>query len=332
MKARSVVAEGPGSVSVKTEELPPPGKDEVLVQSLVSALSPGTETKFVKGQHTHGSGTFAKTDPIGQKEDFPFGLGYSVVGRISEVGSEKNGHLIGKNVFAYHPHCSSFVIDPSKLILLPDDSDPERFALYANMETAVTLIMDGKPMMGEEVMVLGQGVVGLLLTDLLSGDDLSDLVTVEKLEYRREISMEMGADLSLPPEDLDPEISKWGGFDLIYEVTGRIDSIDIATKYSGHSGRIIIGSYYGDMPGKIRLGDGFHRKRLRIKSSQVSTIDPGLSGRWSRDRRSDLTMRMLKRLNHSRLITHRFGVEDAVDAYETLLSEDDDHLQILLEY
>ena len=332
MKVRSVIAERPDSVSVRTDELPPPGDDEVVVESQLSAISQGTEKKFLKGLHTHGSGLFAKSDPIGQKDDFPFHLGYSVVGRISEVGSDRNEHLIGRSVFAYHPHCSSFLADPNELVLLPEDGDPQRYVFFANMETAAGLIMDGRPMIGEEVMIMGQGVIGLLLTKILSMSGYYKLVTVDKNQYRRKKSVELGADISLAPEELDPDVSGWEGFDLIFELTGNVEALNMASKYCGYSGRLTIGSYYGDVPGELKLGDGFHRKRLRIRTSQVSTIDPEYTGRWNRERRLHLVKILAGRLDTSPLITHRFDIDDAEEAYSLLLSGEKDHLQILLEY
>ena len=158
------------------------------------------------------------------------------------------------------------------------------------------------------------------------------VVTVDNNDFRRKLSLGMGADESIAPEELGPDVVEWDGFDLIYEVTGNLEAVNTASRYCGYSGRLIIGSYYGDVPGELKLGDGFHRKRLRIRTSQVSTIDPEYTGRWNRERRLHLVKILAGRLDASPLITHRFDIDDAKEAYSLLLSGEKDHLQILLEY
>lgn len=332
MKKRWIRVDGPGSLSIPTGEQAPPEGDQVLVRSIVSAISPGTELKFISGEFTHGCGTFTEEDPIGQRKDYPFQIGYSTVGEIIEAGSPENSDLIGTKVFAHVPHQSSFLSHPSDLVFLPDDADPERFVFTANMETAFNLIMDGRPMMGEEVLILGQGVVGLLLTRLLSDHPLANITTVENHPERRKKSLEMGAHISITPEDLDPAISRCEGFDLVYEVTGNTDAINTAVKYSGFSARLVIGSYYGDRKGLLKLGDAFHRKRIRIISSQVSTIDPSLSGRWTIKRRLKTVLEGLNRIEPRRLISHEFSMEDALSAYDLLQGKKGDYIQILITY
>jgi 2-desacetyl-2-hydroxyethyl bacteriochlorophyllide A dehydrogenase len=331
MRKTWVRIDGPGSISVLTGEQAPPERDQVLVKTIVSAISPGTELKFFRGDFSPGCGTFTEEDPIGQRNCYPFLIGYSTVGEIIGAGSSHND-LVGRKVFAYVPHQSSFISRPSDLVFLSDDADPRRFIFTANMETAFNLIMDGRPMMGEEVLILGQGVVGLLLTRLLSEYPLANITTVETHPERRKKSLEMGAHISITPEDLDPAISRCQGFDLVYEVTGNTDAINTAVKYCGFSARLVIGSYYGDKKGLVKLGDDFHRKRIRIISSQVSTIDPTLSGRWTMNRRLKTVMDMISRVEPERLISHEFHIDDAVSAYELLQGKKGGYLQIILTY
>lgn len=332
MIKRWISLDGPGSLSVLSREQGPPQSDQVMVRSIVSAISPGTELKFMRGEHSQGCGTFTEEDPIGQREDYPFPIGYSTVGEVVEAGSAKNKDLVGRKVFAYVPHQSVFLSRPSELVFLPDEADPRRFVFSANAETALNLIMDGMPMMGEEVMVIGQGVIGLLLTGLLSSYPLSNITTVDDQTQRRRISLEMGAHVSLPPEDLDPSISKWEGFDLIYEVTGDMGAITTAVKYCGFSARLVIGSYYGDKKGIVRLGDAFHRKRIRTISSQVSTIDPILSGRWTMKRRMKMALERIDLIEPERLISHEFSIDDAKSAYSLLQGKKEEYLQIVITY
>jgi threonine dehydrogenase-like Zn-dependent dehydrogenase len=80
------------------------------------------------------------------------------------------------------------------------------------------------------------------------------------------------------------------------------------------------------------LGGAFHRRRLRIVSSQVSTIDATLQPRWSAPRRLSLARDLLPRLQLSALISHRFPVERAADAYALIDEHTDEVVQVVLTY
>jgi threonine dehydrogenase-like Zn-dependent dehydrogenase len=88
-------------------------------------------------------------------------------------------------VFAFQPHQSHFLAAPESVILLPDDVSPEAAVFLPNMETAVSLVMDGQPVIGERVGVWGLGVVGLLASRLLVSFPLAQLYTFDPLEWRR---------------------------------------------------------------------------------------------------------------------------------------------------
>ena len=105
----------------------------------------------------------------------------------------------GRLVFAFHPHESHFLATPDELLRLPEDLTPEAAVFFPNMETAVTFLLDGQPLMGEQVAIFGQGIVGLLLTALLSRWPLSSLVTLDLYPRRRLLSEDLGAHLSLDP-------------------------------------------------------------------------------------------------------------------------------------
>ena len=100
----------------------------------------------------------------------------------------------------------------------------------------------------------------------------------------------------------------------------------------GFDGRVLVGSWYGTKPATLELGGRFHRDRIEIRSTQVSTIDPRLSGRWSRERRHELTWDWLERLDVSSLLTHEIPLADAADAYELLEERPDEAVQVLLTY
>ena len=205
------------------------------------------------------------------------------------------------------------------------------------METAVNFVMDGHPLLGERVAVLGQGVVGLLTTALLARYPLEGLLTVEPYSLRREASLALGAQSSVKPSELpnflkQSQPSQPNGFDLIYELSGNPAALRQAIDLAGFDSRIIIGSWYGTKPVNLDLGGKFHRQRIRLISSQVSTLAPNIRGRWTKSRRIALAWRMLKTIRPPHLISHRFHISQAAQAYDLLKETPEEAIQVVLSY
>ena len=268
---------------------------------------------------------------------YPVKYGYAAVGRVEEVGEGGADVGVGDLVFSFRPHESSFVSPASELIKAPEGVSAEDAAFLPTMETAVNLVMDGQPSIGEQVAIFGQGVVGLLMTALLSDMPLASLVTVDQYEGRRRESVALGANTSLAPDD--PALMGalqgsrgYRGADLSFELSGNPAALDQAVKTAGYNGRIVVGSWYGTKESRLDLGGRFHRDRVRLISSQVSTIAPEWSGRWSKERRFDLAWSMIKKVRPSRLVSHRFSLDDAGSAYELLDRDPAKALQVLFTY
>jgi threonine dehydrogenase-like Zn-dependent dehydrogenase len=138
--------------------------------------------------------------------------------------------------------------------------------------------------------------------------------------------------VALDPAAPAPGVERDPDFDLSYELSGSPAALDRAIAVTGFSGRVVIGSWYGERRAPLNLGDAFHRSRMRLQSSQVSTIDPALSGRWTNDRRRQVTWRLLAELDLAALVTHRFPLAAAADAYALLDEHPDEALQVLLTY
>ncbi|MCB0122793.1 MAG: oxidoreductase, partial [Caldilineaceae bacterium] len=117
-----------------------------------------------------------------------------------------------------------------------------------------------------------------------------------------------------------------------YELTGNPAVLTDAINCTGYSGRVVIGSWYGQKRAAIDLGGHFHRNRIQLIGSQVSTIAPQLQGRWSKTRRFETAWHMLESLDYTQLITHRLPVNDAAQAYQLLDQQPADLLQVVLTY
>jgi threonine dehydrogenase-like Zn-dependent dehydrogenase len=255
------------------------------------------------------------------------------VGRVCATGDGVDDDWLGRRVFAFHPHESHFLATPSELI--PIDQPAERATLLANAEAAASFVMDGRPRVGDRVVVFGQGVVGLLTTAVLAEFPLGELVTVDPYERRRELSKRLGADTAVADATaLDAAVATEHveGADVTFELSGNPDALDDAIDATGYAGQVIVGSWYGNKPATLHLGGEFHRSHVRVQSSQVSRIDPDHAGRWDKERRLSLVRDLLADVDVSALFSHEFPVERADDAYELLDDAPERALGVVLTY
>lgn len=338
MKQRRLEFMAPGRVAVKIGPAPQPAADQVLVQTQLSAISPGTEMLVYRGQWPARVPVDAALDALRGPFAYPLAYGYSAVGRVIATGEAVAGDWLGRRVFAFQPHQDLFCAHPATLHPIPDDLDDESTLFLPNMETAVNLLLDGGPLIGERVVVIGQGIVGLLTTALLSRFPLAALTTLEAHPLRREASIRLGAGDCLDPGDPDllPRLGavpgQGGEADLVYELSGNPAALDTALALARANGRIVVGSWYGAKKAALDLGSFFHRGRLSLISSQVSSISPALSGRWSNSRRLDLAWEMLRQVRPRACITHRFALADAPLAYGLIDRRPEETIQVILEH
>ena len=335
VKRKTLYFTAPGRVELREETLPEPGADEVLVETVCSAISAGTEMLVYQGRFPRDMETDSVISSLHGSLEYPLAYGYASVGKIRETGSRVDHSLRDQLVFAFQPHTSHFVANPDSLFSIPASLSPEAACFLPNMETAVNLVQDAAPLFGECVLVLGQGVVGLLTAALLSEFPLETLVTADCFELRRN-SSPAHPDLSLDPysRNFHKEARKLlsGSADLTFELSGRPETLNDALAITGYSGRIVIGSWYGEKRAEIDLGGAFHRSRIKLISSQVSTLAPELSGRWNKARRFNTAWKALERIKPEKWITHRFPIDKAEAAYQLLDQNPQETIQVLMTY
>jgi len=337
VKRKTIYFTAPRKLELREESLPALGADEVLVETICSSISAGTEMLVYRGEFPHLKDTL---DNLSSDLNYPLAYGYACVGRIVETGKAVNQSLLDKIVFGFQPHTSAFICKPSALIFAPTSLPAEACSFLPNMETAVNLVQDAAPILGERVLVLGQGVIGLLVASLLKEFPLESLVTSDRYELRRKTSLEVGVNDSFDPELINissrtstkSDRAYAQDFDLTFELSGSPSALNSAIAFTTFSGRIVIGSWYGEKRAEVDLGGSFHRSRIKLISSQVSTIAPELSGRWDKARRFEVAWAALKRIQPQKWITHRFPIEEANQAYELLDKNPQETIQVIFEY
>jgi 2-desacetyl-2-hydroxyethyl bacteriochlorophyllide A dehydrogenase len=342
MMNRRLIFEKPFDCRLQETPLPEVRENRLLVETRCSAISAGTEMLVFQGRFPPGMAVDAALPGYaGRAFAYPLAYGYAGVGRVVAAGPRADADWVGRRVFAFQPHQSHFAVPAAELVPVPDDVGDEDAVFLAAMETAVNLVLDGRPLVGERVLLLGQGVVGLLTTAVLARFPLAALAVMERWPLRRQAALELGADAAW-----SGDASGWaaaaaalfqpdapgGGADLVFELSGQPALLDTAIAWAGFGGRIVVGSWYGSKTAPIDLGGRFHRQRLELISSQVSTIAPEHSGRWNKARRLDTAWTCIEHVQPSRLVTHRFGIEAARNAYQQLAERPGETLQVLLTY
>jgi 2-desacetyl-2-hydroxyethyl bacteriochlorophyllide A dehydrogenase len=336
VKRRALYFTGYQQVEVWEEPLAAPAPGQVQVQTLVSAISPGTEGLIYNNLFPEELALDESIVSLAGPFGYPLKYGYCLVGRVSTLGEGVSPEWQGQQVFAFHPHESAFNASPDELMLIPSGIEAGEAVFLPNMETAVNLVMDGAPLLGERVVVFGQGIIGLLTTALLGQFPLERLLTVDRYKLRRETSITLGAHDSLDPAaaELVAELRLRlaGGADLTFELSGAPQTLDQAIAVTGFAGRVMVGSWYGKKRTPLDLGGYFHRSRIRLVSSQVSTLAPELAGRWTKERRFTLAWEMIRKLKLAKFITHQYSIAEASQAYRLLQEQPETALQVVFQY
>ena len=318
------------AVEIREERLRDVGPEEIRVRAIVSALSHGTERLVYRGEVDPAMPLDLPTLAGGY--GFPVKFGYASVGRVVEAGSAVRDIREGDLVFALHPHQQEYVIAASLAHRLPSRLDPEAGVFLANLDTAVNVVLDARPRSGETAVVFGQGVVGLLITQVLVRGG-AHVIAVEPNATRAAMSARCGASAVLGTKDLTlvRQLTSGRGPDLAIEASGNAAALQQAIDAVADEGTIVVCSWYGEKPVTLDLGGRFHRGRVRIRSSQVGGIDPSLAPRWDRARRLAHASALLSELRLVDLITHRVKFERAAEAY-ALLDHAQDTIQVVLQY
>ncbi len=334
MKRHLLYFTAPRQVEVRQDDLPAPGPGQLQIHTTRSAISAGSELLLYAGEVPSQAAADEQLSALAGSLAYPLKYGYCAVGRVAAAGPDLDPTWQGRRVFAFNPHESAFNVSAEEVQPIPDEIPDEDAVFLANMETAVNLMLDALPRLGERVAVIGQGVVGLLATALLRRHPLAALYVFDRYLSRRARAEAFGADQAFDPSDSNAAKSALGpqGADLVLELSGQPEALNLALDMVGAGGRVVVGSWYGQRRAAINLDERFHRGRVQIISSQVSQLPAALSARWDRRRRFNLAWDLLAAVQPSQLISHRFPLDEAAAAYALLSSQPDEALAVAFTY
>lgn len=303
--------------------------NQVVIKSLYSLISSGTELKIFKGSFDEAALDVNIKGMDDQSMKYPLSYGYSMVGVVIRCGENVTDaqDIIGKTVFSFSPHASHIILDRESIHIVPNGISPQDAIFMPSVETALSIVHDAHIRLGENVAIYGQGLIGLLVNAILSNyhghhdkslssssSSLGHLTVFDTLPDRLAMASTMGVSQALLPSESEAS----GPFDVSIEVSGNSRALQSAIDHTRDGGRIVIGSWYGNSSIDLKLGIDFHRSHKTIKTSQVSTIPAELSQLWDKKRRFDLSWELVRLLKPSRLITKTLTLDRAQDAFEAL--------------
>jgi 2-desacetyl-2-hydroxyethyl bacteriochlorophyllide A dehydrogenase len=280
-RARAFWVTSPGHGEIREEPLPQPGPADALVRACWSGISRGTESLVFTGRVPPSE--YGRMRAPFQAGDFPGPVkyGYASVG-IVEAGPPA---LVGRHVFALHPHQTHYIVPVEAVHAVPETVDPARAVLAANLETAVNGLWDAEVKPGDRVAVIGGGAVGCLVAWLASRVPGCDVTLVDVNPARAEVARTLGAAFAGSAGGLDA--------DVVIHTSGAPAGLAAGLTAAAMEARIVEMSWFGTQSVPLQLGEAFHAKRLSIVSSQVGHVAPSQCARWSHARRLALALRLL---------------------------------------
>ena len=282
----------PGLGEIRPVSLPEPGPGDVVVRTLRSGVSRGTETLVFRGG-VPPSQYAAMRAPF-QEGDFPGPVKYGYL----SVGVVEHGppRLRGRTVFCLYPHQTAYVVPAQAVAVVPEDVPPARAVLAGTVETAVNAMWDAAPLLGDLVTVVGAGMVGCAVARLLARFPGVRVILVDVDATRADVAAALGVDFATPADAV-------GVRDLVVHTSATSAGLQTSLDLLAPDGTVIDLSWYGDAETRLSLGGAFHSGRLSIRASQVGTVSPARRGRRSPADRLALALDLLRDPAFDALIT-----------------------------
>nr|WP_206171442.1 zinc-binding alcohol dehydrogenase [Thiorhodococcus mannitoliphagus] len=277
---------------MRPEPWPEVEPGQVRVRALYGAVSRGTEALVYRGEippseHRRMRAPFQEGD-----FSFPVKYGYCSVGEVEEGSAA----LVGKQVFCLYPHQTHYVVPAEAVVPLPDAVPASRAILAANMETAVNGLWDATPRLGDRIAVIGAGTVGCLVAWLAGKIPGCEVELIDVDPGKAEVAKALGVRFAIPQQARREA-------DLVIHASGNPAGLVTALELAGFESTVVEMSWLGTRAATLPLGEGFHQRRLTLRSSQVGGIPPLQSPRWSLRRRFETALGLLADPRLDMLIT-----------------------------
>ncbi|WP_374316109.1 zinc-binding alcohol dehydrogenase [Microbacterium sp.] len=263
MRATAFWVEAPSGGALREVAPGDPRPGDVVVRTLVTGISRGTESIVFRGK-VPATERERMRAPF-QEGDFPAPVkyGYLNVG-VVEQGPEE---LVGRTVFTLYPHQSAFVVPASAVAVVPEGVPPRRAVLAGAVETAVNILWDAAPLVGDRISVVGAGMIGCAVARLARGIPGVEVALVDVDATKAEAAENLGVAFASPGTAL-------GDRHLVIDTSGSAEGLQLAIDTAAIEGEVVEASWFGDRAVSVNLGGAFHSRRLTVRSSQVGMVSP----------------------------------------------------------
>jgi threonine dehydrogenase-like Zn-dependent dehydrogenase len=297
----------PGHGEIRPVALPEPGLDDVLVRTVRSGVSRGTELCVFRGGVPPEQ--YATMRAPFQEGDFPGPVKYGYL----NVGAVEHGprSLRGRTVFCLYPHQTAYVVPAGAVTVVPDGVPPARAVLAGTVETAVNALWDAAPLLGDRVTVVGAGMLGCCVARLLTRFPGVQVTLVDVDASRAAAAGALGVEFALPADAAD-------GRDLVFHTSASSEGLQRSLELLAPEGTVIDLSWYGDREVHVSLGGAFHVGRLGIRSSQVGVVSAARRATRTTADRLALALELLGDPAFDALITGESPFDDLPDVMARL--------------
>lgn len=342
---------GPRILELCEYQDPPLQPRDVRLKGVISGISHGTEMNLYRGTSPFAQKHFDREHRLfmpNEEEGFrQTRLGYEMVSRVVEVGSEVTSVSVRDLVHTATPHQPTTVINLDRdaeaqipLQVLPKGVTPRQAIFSALVGVALVAVHDAQIKVGDHAVVFGLGTIGLIVLQLARLNGALRVMAVDPVEKRRKVALGLGADEAIDPNERDPaEVTKFGdgprGADVVIEASGHCAAVQGALRCAHMGGRVVTLGYYqgGAMP--LLLGEEWHHNRLTLVSSMgVWGCPSRYFPMWDRRRASRTALELLERglVEVESLITQTFPYEDAPSAYRFIDQHPEETIKVALTY
>ncbi|GEM_PF-866531 len=295
--------------------------NKIVVKAEHSLVSQGTE-KLLLTQKLNGI-TYNKMKVPYLEGEFgtDFTYGYSLSGYILDGPT----NVQNRKVHLMHPHQELAFVNLNDVVFI-EDCDLKTASLASNVETALNAIWDSGFSIGENVLIIGYGMIGALLAAILKAGNPGELSIIEKDQNRLDLCVKHGFNAANNTINMSNE------YDIIFNTTSSQEGLQLAIDNAGFESKIIELSWYGNTDLNLKLGDKFHYNRVKIISSQVSNLPPSKMGRWDPKRRKRMVFNILQTTDLAHLLTREVPFDQTPEFYDQLRNGKVNDIGVTIKY
>ncbi len=330
----TVIFVEPKKVAVENRPVPTPGDGAMLVQTIRTLISTGTELTILNGE-------FPRDSAWSNYGKFPFIPGYDNIGVVTDVGKNVDKSWIGNKVASYASHSAYVTLSPDSVRIVPDGISEEEAAFFTIAEIVMNGVRRGEVCWGESAVVFGLGLLGQLVTRFCHIAGARPTIGVDVSENRLGMIPKLPGIKGINAKNENTaekvkDLTNGRMADVAFEVTGDPDLIPKEFEVLKRQGRIVILS----SPRGITKNFDFHD----LCNSPSFTIIGAHNGshprfetpynQWTQKRHAELFFKLLAdgEIQTKPLISHRASYKDAVSLYDMLMKDRTQAMGVILEW